>query len=250
MKMEGNTILITGGATGIGLALTESLLKLGNEVIICGRREDKLIKVQNEHPGLHIRVCDVSDEDSRKSLFKWVTENFKDLNVLINNAGIQRAINLKEGVKGLEGESEIKINLEATIYLSALFVQFLESKEESAIVNVSSGLAITPLAAVPIYCASKAGVHTYTKCLRSQLSDTNIKVFEVLPPLVISELNMDYRKKVGTTNTGIKAVKCADAIVDGLEKDKFEIQHPALDNLKTSTMEDVDKLFEKMNGPW
>ncbi|MGB9201752.1 SDR family NAD(P)-dependent oxidoreductase, partial [Methanobacterium sp.] len=89
MKMEGNTILITGGATGIGLALTESLLKLGNEVIICGRREDKLIKVQNEHPGLHIRVCDVSDEESRKSLFKWVTENFKDLNVLINNAGIQ-----------------------------------------------------------------------------------------------------------------------------------------------------------------
>jgi uncharacterized oxidoreductase len=250
MKMEGNTILITGGATGIGLALTESLLKLGNEVIICGRREDRLIEVQNKHPGLHIRVCDVSDEDSRISLFKWVTGNFKDLNVLINNAGIQRAIDLKEGIKGLEGENEIKINLEATIYLSALFIQFLESKEESAIVNVSSGLAITPLAAVPIYCASKAGVHTYTKCLRSQLSDTNIRVFEVLPPLVISELNMDYRKKVGTTNTGVKADKCAAYIVDGLKNDKFEIENHALDNLKTATMEDVDKLFEKMNGQW
>jgi uncharacterized oxidoreductase len=250
MKMEGNTILITGGATGIGLALAESLLERGNEVIICGRRENRLIEVQNEHPGLHIRVCDVSDEDSRKSLFKWVTKNFKDLNILINNAGIQRAIDLKEGIKGLEGENEIKINLEATIYLSTLFIPFLESKKEAAIVNISSGLAITPLAAVPIYCATKAGVHTFTKCLRSQLSDTSIKVFEVLPPIVISELNMEYRKKVGTTNTGIKSDKCAASIVDGLEKDKFEIENPALENLKTATMKDIDKLFEKMNGRW
>jgi uncharacterized oxidoreductase len=250
MKMEGNTILITGGATGIGLALVESLLERGNEVIICGRRENRLIEVQNEHPGLHIRVCDVSDEDSRKSLFKWVTKNFKDLNILINNAGIQRAIDLKEGIKGLEGENEIKINLEATIYLSTLFIPFLESKKEAAIVNISSGLAITPLAAVPIYCATKAGVHTFTKCLRSQLSDTSIKVFEVLPPIVISELNMEYRKKVGTTNTGIKSDKCAASIVDGLEKDKFEIENPALENLKTATMKDIDKLFEKMNGRW
>ena len=250
MKMEGNTILITGGATGIGLALAESLLERGNEVIICGRRENRLIEVQNEHPGLHIRVCDVSDEDSRKSLFKWVTKNFKDLNILINNAGIQRAIDLKEGIKGLEGENEIKINLEATIYLSTLFIPFLESKKEAAIVNISSGLAITPLAAVPIYCATKAGVHTFTKCLRSQLSDTSIKVFEVLPPIVISELNMEYRKKVGTTNTVIKSDKCAASIVDGLEKDKFEIENPALENLKTATMKDIDKLFEKMNGRW
>ena len=248
MKIIGNTILITGGATGIGLALAESLLEQGNEVIICGRREDRLVEVQNEHPDIHIRVCDVSDEDDRRSLFKWATENFKDLNVLINNAGIQRAIDLKTGIKGLEGQNEIKINLEATIYLSALFIPFLESKEKASIVNVSSGLAITPLAAVPIYCASKAGVHTYTKCLRSQLSDTNIKVFEVLPPLVISELNMDYRKKVGTTNMGVKADKCAAAIVDGLKKDIFEIESPALKNLKTSTMEDIDNLFEKMNS--
>ena len=99
MKMKGNTVLITGGATGIGLALAESLLEMGNEVIICGRREDRLIEVQNAHPGLHIRVCDVSDEDSRRSLFDWVTENFSDLNVLVNNAGIQRAIESKRGYK-------------------------------------------------------------------------------------------------------------------------------------------------------
>jgi len=247
MRMEGNTILITGGATGIGLALAESLLELGNEVIICGRREDRLIEVQKEHPNIHIKVCDVSDEESRISLYNWVRENFKDLNILINNAGIQRAINLKEGIKGLKGEDEIKINLEATIYLSTLFIPFLESKEESVIVNISSGLAITPLASVPIYCATKAGVHTFTKCLRSQLSDTGIKVFEVLPPIVISELNMDYRKKIGTTNIGIKAEKCAKVIVDGLKEDKVEIGSPAFENLKTATMVDIDKIFERMN---
>jgi len=247
MKVEGNTILITGGATGIGLALAESFLKLGNQVIICGRRKERLIEVQKMHPDLHIVECDVSDENGRNSLFKYVTENFNDINVLVNNAGIQRAIDLTDGIKGLEGENEIKINFEAPIYLSALFIPFLESKEESAIINISSGLAITPLAAVPVYCATKAGVHIFTKCLRLQLSDTSIKVFEVLPLIVISELNMEYRKKIGTTNVGVKSDKCAAAIIEGLLKDNFEIENPALENLKTATIKDFDKLFEAMN---
>ena len=110
MKMNGNTVLITGGATGIGLALAESFLKHGNEVIICGRRKKKLIEVQNMHPNLHIIECDVSDEDGRSSLFKYVTENFKDIIILVNNAGIQRAIDFKDSIQGLEGENEIKIN--------------------------------------------------------------------------------------------------------------------------------------------
>jgi uncharacterized oxidoreductase len=247
MKVEGNTILITGGATGIGLALAESFLKLGNQVIICGRRKERLIEVQKMHPDLHIVECDVSYENGRNSLFKYVTENFNDINVLVNNAGIQRAIDLTDGIKGLEGENEIKINFEAPIYLSALFIPFLESKEESAIINISSGLAITPVAAVPVYCATKAGVHIFTKCLRLQLSDTSIKVFEVLPPIVISELNMEYRKKIGTTNVGVKSDKCAAAIIEGLLKDNFEIENPALENLKTATIKDFDKLFEAMN---
>src|SRR5664280_268968 len=172
MKMNGNTVLITGGSTGIGLSLAESFLKLENKVIICGRREERLIEAQKIHPNLYIKECDVSNEEGRKSLFKWITENFKDLNILINNAGIQRAIDFNEGIKGLEGENEIKINFEGLVYLSALFIPFLESKEESAIINISSGLAITPLAVFPVYCATKAGVHTFTKCLRYQLSET------------------------------------------------------------------------------
>jgi uncharacterized oxidoreductase len=250
MKVNGNTVLITGGATGIGLALAESFLKLGNEVIICGRREKRLLEAQKNHPNLYIKNCDVSSEEGRKSLFIWVTENFNNLNILINNAGIQRAIDFKDGIKGLEGENEIKINLEALVYLSALFIPFLESKQESAIINISSGLAITPLAVFPIYCATKAGVHTFTQCLRYQLSKTSIKVFEVLPPIVETELNMEYREKRGTGNKVIKADKCAAAIIKGLANDDFEIVNPALENLKTATLADLNKLFGKMNGQW
>ncbi len=250
MKLNGNTVLITGGATGIGLALAESLLKQENEVIICGRREKRLIAAQKNHPNLHITECDVSTEDGRKSLFKWVTDNFKNINILINNAGIQRAIDFTEGIKSLEGENEITINLEALIYLSALFIPILESKEESAIINISSGLAITPLAVFPVYCATKAGVHTFTQCLRYQLSKTSIKVFEVLPPIVDTELNMEYRDKRGTGNRGIKSDKCAAAIIKGLANDEFEILNPTLENLKTATRSDLDKLFESMNGHW
>ncbi len=250
MKVNGNTILITGGATGIGLALAKSFLKLENEVIICGRREERLIDAQKKHPNLYIKDCDVSTEDGRETLFKWVTENFKELNVLINNAGIQRAINLMEGVKALKGENEIKINLESLIYLSALFIPFLTSKEESAIINISSGLAITPLAVFPVYCATKAGVHTFTQCLRYQLTETNIKVFEVLPPIVDTELNMEYREGRETGNRGINADKCAAAIIKGLKNDDFEILNPALENLKTATRTDLDKIFEKMNQHW
>jgi uncharacterized oxidoreductase len=250
MKVNGNTVLITGGATGIGLALAESFLKLGNEVIICGRREKRLLEAQKNHPNLYIKNCDVSSEEGRKSLFIWVTENFNNLNILINNAGIQRAIDFKDGIKGLEGENEIKINLEALVYLSALFIPFLESKQESAIINISSGLAITPLAVFPIYCATKAGVHTFTQCLRYQLSKTSIKVFEVLPPIVETELNMEYREKRGTGNKGIKEDKCAAAIIKGLANDDFEIVNPALENLKTATLADLNKLFGKMNGQW
>ena len=101
MKIKGNTVLITGGATGIGLALAESFLKLGNEVIICGRREERLLEAQKTHPNLYIIECDVSNADGRTSLFKWVTENFTNLNILINNAGIQRAIDFTEGRKTL-----------------------------------------------------------------------------------------------------------------------------------------------------
>jgi uncharacterized oxidoreductase len=152
----------------------------------------------------------------------------------------------------LDGESEIAIDLKAPIQLSALFIPHLAKMPESAIVNVSSGLAITPAAVFPVYCAVKAGLHTFTKCLRFQLRNTGIKVFEVLPPAVDTELNMKYRQKKGGKAFGIKAEEYAAFVMKGLERDELEITNPALEKLKNenATLSDLDRLFETMNSRW
>lgn len=130
MQTKGNTVLITGGATGIGFALADTLVNAGNKVIICGRRESKLKEAKKKLPLLQTRVCDVSQEKERHALFSWVKENFPDLNMLINNAGIQRFINLKKGTGDLlAGENEIETNLVAPIYLSAHFIPLLQLKK-------------------------------------------------------------------------------------------------------------------------
>jgi uncharacterized oxidoreductase len=251
MNMSGNTVLITGGATGIGYALAESFLGLGNEVIICGRREARLRQAQEKHPCLHFRVCDVSKEEDRRSLLAWTTENFSGLNILVNNAGIQRAINFAGGIADfLDGESEITIDLEVPIYLCGLFIPHLAGKQVAAIINVSSGLAITPAAAMPVYCAAKSGLHTFTRCLRFQLANTGIKVIEVLPPAVDTELNMKYRQQRGG-RFGITAGEYAAYVMKGLKNDELEIANPAIEKLRsTATMNDLDELFMRMNGQW
>ena len=114
MKLTGNTVLITGGATGIGFAMAEAFLKAGNEVIICGRREARLMDARKKHPEFHVRTCDVAKESDCKSLAEWTGASFKDLNILVNNAGVQRAIDFTKGADAfLAGESEVRINLEA-----------------------------------------------------------------------------------------------------------------------------------------
>jgi uncharacterized oxidoreductase len=223
MKIVGNTILITGGATGIGFALADALVKAGNKVIICGRRQGKLTEAKNRVPELEIKACDITDEKERASLLEWVKSNFADLNILINNAGVQRVMHLKEGIKDLQGgEDEIQTNLVALVRLSAYFVPFLLEKKESAIINVSSGLAFKPLAAKPVYSATKAAVHSFTVSLRQQLKDTPVKVFEIIPPTVATEL-------LKTTAPGINSPKAiapaevAAAVLPALANDQYEI---------------------------
>ncbi len=178
MKINGNTILITGGATGIGFALAQAFVRENNEVIICGRREQKLSEAKSKLPQIHTRVCDLSKEKEREALYNWVKSNFGDLNILVNNAGIQRMVDFKKGISNLSvGENEIDINLTAPIYLSAYFIQDLIKQKESAIINVSSGLAFVPIAFMPVYCATKAAIHSFSLSLRHQLKDTSIKVF-------------------------------------------------------------------------
>jgi uncharacterized oxidoreductase len=191
MKITGNTVLITGGATGIGFALAERFVKAGNKVIVCGRRQDKLEEAKRKLPEIRIIKCDVSKESEQRELLDWVKKNSKELNILINNAGVMRMIDLKKGE--LERNEEIDTNLKAPINISRLFVPHLTKQKEAAIVNVSSGLAFAPLAITPIYCATKAGLHSFTLSLRHQLKNTSVKIFEVIPPRVDTELGIGDR---------------------------------------------------------
>ncbi|MDP4221650.1 MAG: SDR family NAD(P)-dependent oxidoreductase, partial [Bacteroidota bacterium] len=181
MNLSGNTILITGGATGIGLALAEEFLQRENEVIICGRRQEKLQEAQDKNPKLHILQCDISRSRERISLAKTVTEKFPSINILINNAGIQQELNFLEEIDSEKIENEVASNLTAQIHLSSLFIPQFLKKESPAIVNMSSGLGFIPLAIVPVYCATKAAIHSFTMSLRKQLEKTSIKVFEMAP---------------------------------------------------------------------
>ena len=249
MKISGNTILITGGATGIGYAMAESFLETGNEVIICGRREDRLLKAQKKHSNLHIKVCDVSDETDRKTLVEWATANFRNLNILVNNAGVQRDIDFTKGIdEFLAGESEIKINLEALIVLSGLFIPFLTEKKEAAIINVSSGLGFVPAARMPVYSATKAGIHAFSMALREQLLKIGIKVFEVVPPAVDTELNFDGRAKRGNFKPDLKPEEFVAAVIKGFKNDIFEIGYGMTEEFIKASRKELDKSFQRMNS--
>lgn len=254
MKISGNTILITGGATGIGLALAEKLIEKGNEVIICGRREDRLNdakeRIERMHPGakIHIRTCDVSDEGQRTALVEWVTTEFPNLNVLVNNAGIQRDYHFLSTDEPWETtRQEIAINVEAPIHLSRLLVDHLRSVADATIVNVSSGLAFTPMALFPIYCATKAAVHSLSLTMRHQLKEVGIEVIEVIPPAVDSELNMEGRVKRGMTTTGTTAEEFVSAVMAGFERGDSEIAYGSAIRGRAASREELDEAFRRVN---
>lgn len=248
MKTQGNTVLITGGATGIGFSLAEAFVKAGNEVVICGRREAKLREAKSRLPQVHVTVCDLSKEDKRRSLYEWVSSNFNDVNILVNNAGIQRMIDLKKGISELSaGEDEIEINLKACVHLSALFTPLFLKKEETAIINVSSGLCFVPIAVMPVYCATKAAIHSFTQLLRHQLRDTSIRVFEVIPPTVDTELDKGARGRRGQEDRGIPPVEVAKATMKALESNQYEVTIGTAENLRMGARTNPEQMFQNMN---
>jgi uncharacterized oxidoreductase len=224
MKTVNNTILITGGATGIGLELAKQFIAKGNTVIICGRRENKLEEAKNLYPSLIIKQCDISDVNQRRELFNFCVGQFPDINILVNNAGIQREIDFRKGeLEYLNGESETSINLDAAFHLTALFTPHFMKHKESAIINVSSGLGIVPLVIVPIYSATKSALHSFSISLRKQLEQTSVKVFEILPPIVDTELDKGARDKRGQTDKGISADKVATESINAIGNNQYEI---------------------------
>jgi uncharacterized oxidoreductase len=223
MRIENNTILITGGATGIGFALAERFLAENNSVIVCGRREQALQAAKQKLPGLQIRVADLNNSGERKNLISWAIENFPNLNILINNAGIQREFRVKNPslADDFLDENEIETNLTAPIHLTFLLLPHLLKQKEAAVVNVSSGLGFIPIAILPVYCATKAALQSFSTSLRYQLRETSVKVFDVAPPLVETELHAK-----ATRERQLKAVspeRVAEKTLQGIRKDNYGI---------------------------
>jgi uncharacterized oxidoreductase len=224
MKITNNTILITGGATGIGLALAKKFIANNNTVIVCGRRQEKLNEAKAILPALITLQCDISNIEQRRELYKTCIASYPNLNIVINNAGIQREIDFRKGEAAyLNGDSETEINVEAVFHLTALFTPHLMQQKESAIINVSSGLGIVPLVIVPVYSATKAALHSFSISLRKQLANTTVKVFEIMPPIVDTDLDRGARDKRGQTDKGISAEKVALESIKAIANDKLEI---------------------------
>jgi uncharacterized oxidoreductase len=248
MKTNDNTILITGGATGIGFSLAEAFVKSGNDIIICGRTGKKLEDVKKKLPQIHTVKCDLSKEDDRQSLYDYISSNFPNINVLINNAGIQRMIDLTKGTTELfEGEDEIEINFKAYVHLSAYFIPLFLQRKEAAIINISSGLGFVPMAMTPVYSATKAAIHSFSMSLRHQLRNTSIRVFEVIPPTVNTDLDKGARDRRGQKDKGIPPFEVAKAVIDGLEKDEFEIAIGMAQNLIMGSRNNPEQIFQNIN---
>jgi uncharacterized oxidoreductase len=189
MKMTGNTILITGGGSGIGRGLAEAFHKLGNTVIIAGRRQGMLDETTQANPGMKSAVLDIESAEAIRGFTAKIAKEYPALNVVINNAGIMRPENLLEQPDDLtDAEATITTNLLGPIRLTAALLPQLKKQPAATIMTVTSGLAYLPLALTPTYCATKAAIHSYSLTLRYQLRQTNIEVLELVPPYVQTEL--------------------------------------------------------------
>lgn len=240
MEMNQNTVLITGGTSGIGMALAVRFLNLGNVVVICGRDEKKLSAMKSKYPKLHTQVCDTGKESDRISLIETVAKEFPELNVLINNAGIQRKVDLTKPEPWSETEQEISINISGPIHLSMLAIPHFKNKNQSVIANVSSGLAFVPLATVPVYCATKAAIHSFTQSLRYQLRETNIEVVEIAPPAVRTNLG-------GSHDFGEPLDEFADSVMKQLSEGKAEVTYGTSSTSAQASRSELDQVFERMN---
>ena len=189
MKMNGNTILITGGGSGIGRGLAEAFHKLGNTVIIAGRRKDVLDRTTSANPGMSSLSLDIDDPAAILAFSKKVVVEYPALNVLINNSGIMRLEDLVNHPEDLSvPEATITTNLLGPIRLTSALLPHLTKQSQPVIINLTSGLAFAPLAFAPVYCATKAAIHSWTESIRYQLGRTGIQVIELPPPYVQTEL--------------------------------------------------------------
>ena len=240
MRMTDNTVLVTGGGTGIGRGLAEALHRLGNQVIIAGRRHEPLQQVAEANPGIQVLPLDQADPADIRRFATELTDHYPDLNVVVNNAGTQRVEDLTSAGAGL-AELTVAINLLGPIRLTAALLPSLLKKPRAAIVNVTSGLAFVPSAITPTYCATKAALHSYTQSLRFQLRKTSVQVIEIVPPHVQTALQgqrgfdpraMPLDDYIAETMTLLQTQPQADEIlVEGVKGFRFAERNGMYDEI-------------------
>lgn len=230
MKLTGRTVLITGGSSGIGQELANQLLRRGNTVIVTGRDRKKLDATAQALHGVHVVQSDVADPAAVVSLYEMVTSRFPTLDTLINNAGIMRNLNLNRPRDPLDVTREIEINLCGPIRMVQQFLPHLKTRKDALIVNVSSGLAFVPLPISPIYCATKAAMHSFTQSLRMQLAGTGVMAVELAPPGTETPLFRGEFAQEMQGQKGMDVVVLVRKAIAGIEAGRSEIR-PGLANV-------------------
>ena len=243
MKLDGNTVLVTGGATGIGFGIVKYFYEHGSTVIVCGRREEALLAAKSKLPKLITYQCDVGAEQERLALRDFISKEFPKTNVLVNNAGIQRRLQIANSDPWHETQREIAINFEAPVHLCQLFLPHLVKQSQAAIINVSSGLSFAPLATVPVYSATKAALHSFTLSLRHQLAKSSISVIEIIPPAVNTDLGGP-----GLHTFGVDVNEFCDAVMKRLASGELELGFGMSEKTRNATRQELDEAFKRMNS--
>jgi uncharacterized oxidoreductase len=254
MQMSGNTIFITGGSSGIGRGLAEAFHQRGNQVIVSGRREERLKDLCQRREGMRYALLDVTDCEAIRTVAAKLIADLPTLNCVFNNAGVQMRLSFapEPAIDDAELQLEIATNVLGPIRVALAFLPHLKTRPNATLVNVSSGLAFVPMARFPVYCATKAAIHSWTLSLRQQLRDSGVRVIELIPPYVATELG-GPGKPVLNTATG-RGPMPLDAFIAETMKElesggDEEVPIAEAKRLVGATsLDTVKKVFSAMNG--
>lgn len=240
MKLSNNKILITGGATGIGLGLTERFIHENNTVIICGRREEALKEVADNYPSVITRVCDLTIESERIKLYDWVAESHSDLNVLVNNAGIMNWTKVTESNFYQQANDEITTNIIAPIHLTNLL---LNLPSLDTIINVTSGFAFVPVSGASVYCGTKAFLRSFTLSLRHSLKSKGIEVIELIPPALETDISGGKNRNMGYPSVD----DFVESIFKQIKEGKTELTFGTSETRAKANNDAIAEYYKKLN---
>jgi uncharacterized oxidoreductase len=243
MILRDRTIMITGGTSGIGLALALELNRAGNSVIVCGRDPDRLAAVRDQAPDIVTRRCDLASTEQREELAEWLVKEYPAVDTLINNAAVQYRFDVTQPIDMVRTRHQIEVNLVAPLQLSSLLAAHLATRPAAAIVNMTSALAFLPLVEIGLYSATKAATHSLTISMRYQLKGLGIQVIEVLPPKVDTTIGAELRADPTQTQGGMPVPELVAQALAGLESGSEEI----LIGLAVRAKTDPEAVFWMLN---